>query len=159
MFSHNGFPFIIGGQPGPITGLHPSTIHIFQLWQIYIDNINPLLKTTHMPTVQGQITEASSCIEKAPKNIEALMFSIYLMAITSMEEDDVQRTFREPKQELLGRYHGATQQALTNAGFMRVNDPILLQAYVLYLVSSPPYESQPPPPPTNTFNSLPFVGS
>ncbi|KAH7017663.1 fungal-specific transcription factor domain-containing protein [Ilyonectria destructans] len=133
MFATDGFPFIIGGQPGPLAQYHPSPIHIFQLWQIYIDNINPLLKITHVPTVQAQIIEASSNIEKAPKSIEALMFSIYLMAITSLEDDDVQRMFNEPKQELLGRYHTATQQAVTNAGFMRNNDPILLQAYLLYL--------------------------
>lgn len=134
MFSHDGFPFVIGGEPGPIAHLHPPTIQIIQLWQIYLDNINPLLKITHVPTVQSQIIEASSQLDKAPKNIEALMFSIYLMAITSLEDADVQRRFKEPKQELLARYHAATQQALTNAGFMRVNDSIVLQAFVLYLV-------------------------
>ncbi|KAF4977072.1 hypothetical protein FZEAL_6350 [Fusarium zealandicum] len=133
MFASDGFPFIIGGQPGPVTSFHPSTIHIFQLWQIYIDNINPLLKITHVPTVQAQIIEASSNLDQAPKNIEALMFSIYLMAITSLEETEVQTRFNEPKQDLLAKYHSATQQALTKAGFMRVNDPVLLQAYILYL--------------------------
>ena len=135
MFAHDGFPFIIGGAPGSVTSSHPPTIHIFQLWQVYIDNINPLLKITHVPTVQVQIIEASSNLDKAPKNIEALMFGIYLMAITSLEEADVQRMFHQPKQELLGQYHSALQQALTNAGFMRVNDPITLQAFLLYLVS------------------------
>ncbi|GKT98923.1 hypothetical protein FLAG1_00658 [Fusarium langsethiae] len=133
MFATDGFPFIVGSAPVPISNLHPSTIHIFQLWQIYIDNINPLLKITHVPTVQGQIIEASSDVENAPKNIEALMFAMYLMAITSLEEADVYRRFNETKKELLARYHAGTQQALTEAGFMRVNDPILLQAYILYL--------------------------
>ncbi|KAI8687120.1 Zn(2)-C6 fungal-type domain-containing protein [Fusarium sp. Ph1] len=133
MFATDGFPFIIGGPLGPITQLHPSTIHIFQLWQIYIENINPLLKITHIPTVQAQIIEASSDIANAPSNIEALMFSIYLMAITSLEDADVYKRFNESKKELLARYHSGTQQALAKAGFMRVNDPILLQAYILYL--------------------------
>ncbi|KAF4458748.1 hypothetical protein FALBO_14506 [Fusarium albosuccineum] len=133
MFATDGFPFIIGGPLGPITHLHPSTIHIFQLWQIYIDNINPLLKITHVPNVQGQIIEASSNLGSVPNNIEALMFAIYLMAITSLEETDVYKMFHEPKKELLARFHSGTQQALTKAGFMRVNDPILLQAYILYL--------------------------
>lgn len=141
MFATDGFPFIIGGgQPGPITGYHPPAIQIFQLWQIYIDNINPLLKITHVPSVQAQVIAASTDIERAPKNIEALMFSIYLLAITSLEEADVQTKFHESRQELLGRYHVAAQQALCNAGFMRVNDPILLQAYLLYCVS-PPFPS------------------
>ncbi|KAJ4315664.1 hypothetical protein N0V84_008263 [Fusarium piperis] len=133
MFATDGFPFIIGGPLGPITHLHPSTIHIFQLWQIYIDNINPLLKITHVPTVQAQIIEASSDIGNAPSNIEALMFAIYFMAVTSLEDADVYKRFNQSKKELLARFHSGTQQALTKAGFMRVNDPILLQAYILYL--------------------------
>ena len=138
MFSdQDGFPFIVGGRAQSVTAAHPSTIHIVQLWQIYIDNINPLLKITHIPTIQGQVIGATSQLGKAPKNIEALMFAIYVMAITSLEETDVQRMFGEPKRELLGRYFTALQQALLNAGFMRSDDFICLQAYVLYLVSVP----------------------
>ncbi|KND87894.1 putative transcriptional regulatory protein [Tolypocladium ophioglossoides CBS 100239] len=134
MFSNqDGFPCIVGGRPPSVTDAHPSTIHIVQLWQIYIDNINPLLKITHIPTIQSQIIDATSQLGKAPKNIEALMFAIYVMAITSLEEPDVHRMFGESKRELLGRYFTALQQALLNAGFMRNNDFICLQAYVLYL--------------------------
>ena len=119
-----------------MTQAHPNPIQIFQLWQIYIDNINSLLKITHVPTVQPQILQAASSLDKTPKNIEALMFGLYLMAVTSMEENDVMRMFNESKQHVLTRYLSATQQALVNASFMRVDDAILLQAYVLYLVST-----------------------
>ncbi|KAM4056646.1 fungal specific transcription factor [Hirsutella rhossiliensis] len=129
----DGFPFVIGGRAESVTGAHPSTIHILQLWQIYIDNINPLLKITHVPTMQGQIIEATSRLDRAPKNVESLMFAIYVMAITSLEEAVVEKMFGEPKKELLGRYFAALQQALLNAGFMRNTDFICLQAYVLYL--------------------------
>lgn len=135
--NQDGFPFVVGGRPAPVTDAHPPIAHIMRLWQIYIDNINPLLKITHVPTVQGQVVEAAARPEKAPKNIEALMFAIYIMAITSMEEPDVQRMFELPKKELLGRYFISLQQALVNASFMRVNDPITLQAFLLYLVWPP----------------------
>ena len=135
MFTNaDGFPFVVGGQPTSVTDLHPSTLHTFQLWQIYIDNINTLLKITHVPTVQAQIIEATSQLHQAPKNIEALMFGIYLSAITSLDEEEVQRRFQEDRRELLSRYFHGCQQALINAGFMRMNDPICLQAFVLYLV-------------------------
>ena len=132
--NQDGFPFIIGGAPNPVTHLHPNPIHIFQLWQLYIDNINPLLKITHIPTVQPQVLQAASQLDKAPSNIEALMFGIYLMAITSLEDADVQTRFHAPKKVLIGRYTAAVQQALINASFMRVNDSLVLQAFVLYLV-------------------------
>ncbi len=61
MFEHqDGFPFVIGGQANKVTDLHPPGIQIFQLWQIYLTNINPLLKVTHTQTLQGQIIEAGT---------------------------------------------------------------------------------------------------
>jgi hypothetical protein len=142
--NQDGFPFVVGGRSSPVTHLHPPPIMIFQLWQVYINNVNPLMRIIHIPTVQGQIIEASARLEKTPKGVEALMFAIYMMAITSLEEEDVQKMFEEPKMALLTRYHGALQQALINAGFMRSNDMVLLQAYLLYLVSQarhPPADS------------------
>lgn len=118
--------------------LHPNPIQIFQLWQLYIDNVNSLLKITHVPTIQPQILQAASNLDKVPKNIEAFMFGVYVMAITSMEERHAQSMFSESKQQLLTRYLPATQQALVNAEFMRVDDPLVLQAFVLYLVRSTP---------------------
>lgn len=138
LFSNqDGFPFLIGGRPEPTTQLHPPTLHIFQLWQIYIDNINTLLKVTHIPTVQAQVVAASSDLEQAPDNIQALMFGIYLMAITSLDDVEVDRMFQADKRTLLNRYFRGSQQALLNAGFMRHDDFICLQAYLLYLVRSP----------------------
>lgn len=132
----DGFPFIVGGSPVRITSLHPSAIHIFQLWQVYIDNVNPLLKLSHAPTLQAQIIGAGADPAEIPKPLEALMFSIYLIAVHSMTDGETQSTFSEDKAVLLARYHEATQQALINASFMRSNELMVLQAYLLYLVST-----------------------
>lgn len=132
--NEDGFPFTVGGSYASITSDHPSPIQIFQLWQIYIDNINSLLKITHVPTVQAQVLDATTRLDRAPKNIEALMFGIYCMAITSLEDSEVLKLFNEPKQTILVRFLASTQQALINANYMKVDDLLVLQAYVLYLV-------------------------
>lgn len=138
MFDHqDGFPFVIGGSTTPVTELHPTGMQIFQLWQVYLNNVNPLLKLTHTPTLQGQIIEAAANTSKVPKPLEALMFSIYFVAITSMPEDEVQSMFSVDKTRLLSKYHHGAQQALINAGFMRSPDIIVLQAYFMYLVGTP----------------------
>ncbi|TDZ53157.1 Aurofusarin cluster transcription factor aurR2 [Colletotrichum trifolii] len=133
--NQDGFPFIVGNRNASITHLHPSPVQIFQLWQIYINNVNPLLKITHVPTVQGLIIDASANLEKVPKNVEALMFAIYLMAVTSLEDAVVAKMFNEPKSSILSSFHTALQQALVNAGFMRTSDTMVLQAYMLYLIA------------------------
>ncbi|KAI1202162.1 fungal-specific transcription factor domain-containing protein [Nemania serpens] len=135
MFSStDGFPFAIGGQYQSVTDLHPSGVQIFQLWQTYINNVNPLLKLTHTPTLQVQIIEASTNLPKVSKSLEVLMFAIYLMAITSLNDDEVQQTFNDTKPNLLAKYQHGTQQALFNVGFMRMPDLTVLQAYLLYCI-------------------------
>lgn len=133
----DGFPFVIGGSTSSVTNLHPSGVQIFQLWQIYLENVNPLLKVTHTPTIQGSLIEAAANPAKIAKPLEALMFSIYFIAVISMTESEVRETFQEDKNRLLSKYHHGTQQALINAGFMRSPDLVVLQAYVIYLVCAP----------------------
>lgn len=118
-----------------VTDLHPPAVQIFQLWQIYLDNVNPLLKVTHTPTLQGQLIEAAANPSKMPKPLEALLFSIYYIAVMSMTDEQVRDTFKEEKPRLMSKYHRGTQQALVNAGFMRTSDLVVLQAFLLYLVS------------------------
>lgn len=134
----DGFPFVIGGSMASVTELHPPAVQIFQLWQIYLDNVNPLLKLTHTPTLQGQLIEAAANPSKTSKPLEALLFSIYFMAVISLTDDEVQETFKEDKTRLMARYHRGTQQALVNAGFMRSPDIVVLQAFLMYLVSLDP---------------------
>ncbi|KAK3944890.1 fungal-specific transcription factor domain-containing protein [Diplogelasinospora grovesii] len=140
MFDNNdGFPFVVGGSFQSVTNSHPSAIQIFQLWQIYISNVNPLLKLSHTSTLQAQIISAGANTAKIPRALEVLMFAIYLTAITSLTDEEVQSTFAEDKTVLLAKYHAATQQALVNAGFMRSTELMVLQALLLYLLAVRPF--------------------
>lgn len=135
MFEHNdSFPFSVGGPSTSLADSHPSAIQIFQLWQIYINNVNPLLKIIHAPTLQARIVEAGADTENVPKPFDALMFAIYFISVHSMSDEEAERTLGEDKKALLAKYHQATQQALINAGFMKSNELVVLQAYLLYLV-------------------------
>jgi hypothetical protein len=131
------FPFVVIGETTAISVVdqHPNAVQIFQLWQTYLNNVDPILKLTHTPTLQKQIISASANISKVSKPLETLMFNIYLIAVTSLSADEVQETFGEAKPELLRHFHSAAQQSLINAGFMSSSDLMVLQAHFLYLVS------------------------
>ena len=155
MFDNSdGFPFVVGGAMATVTNVHPPAIQMFQLWQIYINNVNPLLKVTHTPTLQAQVISASANPAKISKPLEALMFAIYFAAITSLTEEEVHSTFGEDKAILLGKYHNATQQALVNAGFMRATELMVLQAFFLYLVTLSSRMLIRPVPSTDTWSQL-----
>ncbi|KUL88694.1 hypothetical protein ZTR_05188 [Talaromyces verruculosus] len=75
---------------------------MFKLWQVYLDNVDPLLKVTHAPTLQRQIIDAASNRRKLKPAFEALLFSIYCVALKSMApEDDVDAIFGASKSDLL----------------------------------------------------------
>ncbi|EED17691.1 C6 transcription factor, putative [Talaromyces stipitatus ATCC 10500] len=115
--------------------IHPDTIQIFRLWQIYLDNVNPLLKVTHTPTLQGRIIEAASNLKNVHPTLEALMFGIYSIAVTSLTADECQAIISSSKEDLLTRFHFGCQQALLGCGFLRTGDRDCLTALYLYLIS------------------------
>jgi hypothetical protein len=134
----------LGGEGGDILfgpqttenlkALHPSPIHIFRLWQTFLDNINPLIKIFHAPSVQQKVLDATANLDDIPKNTEALMFGIYAAATISMNDDECQKLFNENKEEVMARFQSGARQALRIAGYLRSSDIVVLQAFTLYLV-------------------------
>ncbi|KAL1895632.1 hypothetical protein Sste5346_005102 [Sporothrix stenoceras] len=120
---------------GNVTALHPGPVQIFRLWQIYLQNVDPLLKITHTPSLQGRIVEAASNLEGIDSTLEALLFSIYCVAVHSMAASDCQAAFGAPKEDLLATYQPACEQALLNSNFMRTTERDCLAAFFLYLTS------------------------
>ncbi|KAH8664705.1 hypothetical protein BX600DRAFT_381388 [Xylariales sp. PMI_506] len=126
------------GTPGStvdLSTLHPEPVHIFRLWQTYLDNVNPLLKVTHTPSLQPRIIEAASDVRNINANLEALMFSIYAMAIRSLGDEDCQLMFATSKKDLLTRFQFGCKEALSNALFLRTDSLECLTALYIYLIS------------------------
>ena len=118
-----------------LKAMHPKPLIIFRLWQIFLDNINPLTKLIHAPTTQQRLLDASANLEKISKEFEALMFAIYFSAIQSMSAGECQSKLGESKDILIKRYHPAVRSALLRANFMSSLDLLLVQAFALYLLS------------------------
>jgi hypothetical protein len=127
---------VFGSSPAQAAAMiHPSPVVIFRLWQTFLDNVNSIIKLIHAPTVQQQLLEATSNLDQVPKNLEALMFGIYSMAIVSMTDDYCRKLFDEERIIVLKRFQAGTRQALQNAEYLRSTDIVVLQAFVLLLVS------------------------
>ncbi|GAB7341207.1 hypothetical protein MBLNU457_7494t1 [Dothideomycetes sp. NU457] len=121
-----------------ISTLHPEPHQIFRLWQTYLDNVDPLLKVTHTPTLQALIVDAISNLANIRPSLEALMFSIYCVAISTLSDDQCFHLFGASKKNLLTGYHFACQQALLNCGILSTSDHDCLVALYLYLISIRP---------------------
>ncbi|KAF2125339.1 hypothetical protein P153DRAFT_370014 [Dothidotthia symphoricarpi CBS 119687] len=136
-FSHDDDRLFFGSRKAAVdlVTLHPSPAQIFRLWQVYLDNVNPLLKVTHIPTLQPRVVSATGNLTIIDANLEALMFSIYCLAVLSLDAGDCQAMFGSSQEHLLTTYSFGCQQALSNANFLRTDDLDCLTALYLYLVS------------------------
>ena len=129
--------FLFGSRKADInlSTLHPEQAHILKLWQIYLNNIDPLLKITHTLDLQAHIINTAGHLTNISHTMEALMFSIYSVSVLSLNDDECFTTFGLTRECLLTTYQFGCQQALLDCGVLRSGDRDCLTALYLYLVS------------------------
>ncbi|KAE9574851.1 Bikaverin cluster transcription factor bik5 [Colletotrichum fructicola] len=127
--------FILGYRSSDVDlrKLHPLPSQIPFMWQVYQENVEPLLKILHIPTMEKLIRDMRRNMDDLTAGHEALLFSIYYAAITSMEDEEVEKNFGSKKDEMLSQYRFALEQALAKANFLNTSDIVVLQAFVLFL--------------------------
>ncbi|PYH43084.1 putative C6 transcription factor, partial [Aspergillus saccharolyticus JOP 1030-1] len=136
--------------PDPLTGslvdsrqsllqYHPTHTEAMILWQMHVENVEPLCKILHIPSTTEWMENISRRPETASDAEECLMFSIYQFAVYSMTDEDCVEKLCQSRTALSRRYHAAARQALINASFLKTTDMRVLQAFVLFLLSSRQY--------------------
>ncbi|KAM0455033.1 hypothetical protein ACHAPV_007920 [Trichoderma viride] len=120
--------------------LHPDPKHVFKLWQMFADNVNPLIKIIHAPTLQEKILEAAWAPKSTAKPLEATMLVVYALAVASMKPASCIDLFGEDKQVLVNRYRKGALQALSGTDLLSTRDMEVLQALTLVLMIDPQSE-------------------
>lgn len=133
--SNEDFAYVLGAKTPSTASPHPPADHIRQLWHIFVENVNPLTKLVHVPSLQPAIEKAITNMDRIPRGFEALMFSIYSMAVLSSTAEECYEVFGAPRTILLPRYVSATKTALSRASFMSSTSIVVLQALVLHILS------------------------
>jgi hypothetical protein len=128
---------LLGGDSPEVqlTDLWPAPAQILPLWQVYLDRVNPLTKIIHVPSVQPYMAAVITDSKTLPKNVEALLFSIFVMAVVAMTPDECKGLLGIAREEALQRYSSGVRLTLVRVGFLRSHDMIILQALVIYLIS------------------------
>ncbi|KAI3321590.1 hypothetical protein HD806DRAFT_524048 [Xylariaceae sp. AK1471] len=129
LFRHN-----LNSSGPDLRELHPLPSQIPFLLDVFSENVNYIVQIVHMPTIKKMVRRprGNDIIQLTPAN-EALMFSIYYAAITSMDEDDVVSNFGSTKTELNLKYRLGLEHALARADFLNVPDVVLVQAFAIFL--------------------------
>ncbi|KAF7856989.1 hypothetical protein EAF04_009749 [Stromatinia cepivora] len=127
--------FVMGYSSADVNmkALHPLPSQIPFYWSTFLENVMPLVKLLHVPTMGKIIKEVQHNLDTISKSTEALMFSIYFATIISMSDEEVSTNFGVEKETLVRKYRFGTEQALARAGFLSTNEIVTVQAFVLFL--------------------------
>lgn len=86
---HHAFIFGYRSCDVDLRTLHPLPSQIPFIWGVYKENVDPIVKLVHVPTMNKLIREVIHDLDHLTPPTEALVFSIYYAAISSMDEDGV----------------------------------------------------------------------
>jgi hypothetical protein len=123
------------GNTQSIPGQHPGYEEMTKLWNVYVQNVEPLCKVLHIPTVAKMVDTISKQPSVVSKDDECLLFVIYYFAVFSMSDTDCLQQFNQPRNDLLSKYRTSVCQALINASWLKTTSMLVLQAYTLFLIA------------------------
>lgn len=127
---------VLIGPPQSLLQYHPSHEDAMFLWNTHTENVEPLCKVLHIPSIGKMIDSVSQNPEMASKTDECLLFAIYHAAVFSMTGEQCTNQLRRTRSTLMQRFHAAARQALVNASFLKTTEISVLQALFLFLLSS-----------------------
>lgn len=134
--SNDGSRFILDDESEVASrSSHPPPEQIHQLWRIYTENVDPLTKVIHVPSLRPAIIKAVEDISNIPHTFEALIFAIYGAAVMSLDDQECQKKFQRSHHTLLSRYISNTKNALARVNFMATTSLVVLQALVLHILT------------------------
>ena len=129
---------LIIGTPTKVslTALHPDPTQVSRLWHIFLANVNPLTHLVHTPSMQQSISDACEVgMQGIPRGMEAFLFAMYLSAVNSVTEEDCLSMLGESKEGLVMKFWFGTRQSLINSLWLRSSELMVLQAFVIFLLS------------------------
>jgi hypothetical protein len=87
--NHQSFIMGYSSSDVDLKPLHPLPSQIPFYWQTFLENVQPLVKLLHTPTMSKVIKEVQNNLDSLSRSTEALMFAIYFATITSMNTSEV----------------------------------------------------------------------
>ncbi|KAL6233818.1 hypothetical protein BDW75DRAFT_214188 [Aspergillus navahoensis] len=107
------------------------------LLQIDMVQVDPILPILQCSSLWGLVTQGCRYLgyaadHRAPR---ALMCAISYLTITTLSHDRCSQEFNTPREVLLKKYRNLTQLALDRVDYINTDDLIVLQAFVLFLIS------------------------
>ncbi|CAK7234562.1 hypothetical protein SBRCBS47491_008989 [Sporothrix bragantina] len=145
ILSHSGANVRILGlaaSPFSMPGSSPSEVFVLydrplvaQLCQVYLDQVDPIVKILHRPSLSQHLIEDKAYLGYPPghTSVAALDSAVLYSAVASMTDSQCAHRLGRDRVLLLGDTRRACEATLECAGLLTTRDIAVLQALVLYL--------------------------
>lgn len=116
---------------------HPAPERIKKLRDLYFENVDPLMKILHRPTIEREFDVFIVNPDDNPpdRQTEALFFAMYFATVTSLSPERCVELFGEERGPLSARYRHGVEVALARADYLNNTSLETLQALTIYDVS------------------------
>lgn len=137
MFTQDGSQYFNLNDHCPAEPLrHPDASLMFRLLHLYEQNVHPLIKVVHLPSVRERFCDISADPSSANAHDNALMFAIYTITIGTLTADESDRLFpNTQRKHIWEQYRRITQTALCRLELWRSFHINAIQAFLLYLLT------------------------
>ncbi|RSL80559.1 hypothetical protein CEP51_006460 [Fusarium floridanum] len=137
-FSQSSRGLFIFSPTADSTALHslyPSSSDLLTMFDVFQQNVDPVARIFHCPTLRTTVTEALPLLDgPLDRHTGLVLFSISYAALTSLDDDECQRMFGEERRVMLPRYRYAVEQSLVRARFLDSQNLAVLTSLVLFLL-------------------------
>ncbi|KAK7457617.1 hypothetical protein Landi51_01750 [Colletotrichum acutatum] len=131
---HNGIAATdIFGSDLEIISVPPHILT--RLWIIYLQNVDPLMKILHIPTIQPVMLGVAAKPQGADHTTLALLYATAFAAITSMSSTEVATQLGTERLVLLRHFMREIDGAFTSAQFLLYPNVQGLKALAIYLTA------------------------
>ncbi|PVH69422.1 hypothetical protein DL98DRAFT_473771 [Cadophora sp. DSE1049] len=112
---------------------HPTRSCAVQLWQAFVNNVDPMIKIFHTPSTQAVVYAAIKHPNEAGAGTAALLLAIYFAATASLSHNSVVNILGQGKNTALNHFKRGLEQSLAASKFLDKPNLMTLQAITLYL--------------------------
>ncbi|KAG4444018.1 hypothetical protein IFR05_000478 [Cadophora sp. M221] len=118
-----------------LTGVsyHPTRSCAIQLWQAFVNNVDPMIKIFHLPTTQAAVYAAIKNPNESGADTNALVFSIYFASTASLGHNGLANILGNDKNTALNHFKRGLEQSLAESRFLDTPNLVTLQAITLYI--------------------------
>ena len=110
-----------------------------KLCQVYLQNVDPIIKILHRPSLSRWMVDGAPTYLGSSEDdyaVKALESAVCYTAANTMTEHQCQAAFQKTKSSIMAVRRKMCEDALENAGLLTTRDMTVLQAFILYLVST-----------------------